>query len=86
MTAQLMQRCDVHTDPADCPDVLVSYHEKFDSYGQWIHDGGASVLSISHCPWFANAGGRGLCSARTGIDCAVGDWDWHGCLLLVGQS
>ena len=55
MTAQLMQRCDVHTDPADCPDVLVSYHEKFDSYRLWIHDGGASVLSISHCPWCGSA-------------------------------
>ena len=51
MAAQLMHRCDVHADPADCPDVLVSYSERFDEYGLWIHDGGASTISISHCPW-----------------------------------
>jgi hypothetical protein len=55
MTAQLTHRCEVHVDPADCPDVLVSYEERFDSYGLWIHDGGASVVAIAHCPWCGTA-------------------------------
>jgi hypothetical protein len=31
-------------------------------------------------------GDRGLCSAMMVIGCAVGDWDWLGCPLLVGQT
>jgi hypothetical protein len=43
--------CDQHEDPFACADALVVYHEPFDEYGLVIHDGGASYVLISHCPW-----------------------------------
>lgn len=43
--------CDLHHDKYDCPDVLISYIDKFDEYGIIIHDGGTSSISIEHCPF-----------------------------------
>ena len=43
--------CSSHSDVYDCPDVLVSYIEKFDEYGLIIHDGGRSSREIKYCPW-----------------------------------
>lgn len=41
----------MHEDPAECPDSLIVYNEIADEYGLAIHDGGASVLLIQHCPF-----------------------------------
>ena len=43
--------CDQHKDRFDCPDALISYYAKFDEYGIIVHDGGTSVIGITHCPW-----------------------------------
>ena len=43
--------CDQHTDPFDCPDSLIIFHEPFSEYGLVIHDGGPSYLLISNCPF-----------------------------------
>ena len=43
--------CDLHSDEYECPDVLISYIEKFDEYGIIIHDGGSSSISIDYCPF-----------------------------------
>ena len=43
--------CDQHADPFECADGLVVYNEVFDEYGIPVHDGGASYLLISHCPF-----------------------------------
>lgn len=51
MRAQLEVTCDLHPDPFDCPDSVVSYVAMFDEYGLIVHDGGASYLHIAHCPW-----------------------------------
>jgi len=51
MTASLEMSCGQHTDPFDCPDVSLVFHEIFTEYGMPIRDGGSSYLLISHCPW-----------------------------------
>ena len=51
MQAQLNQKCDQHTDPFDCPDVLIYYSEQSHQYGIIIHDGGSSYSAIKYCPW-----------------------------------
>jgi hypothetical protein len=51
MVAALDFRCDQHTDPFDCPDGLIVYHEPFDEFGIAVHDGGTSYVLIQHCPW-----------------------------------
>ncbi len=51
MTRRLTLDCSTHSDPYECPDVLVTYDEKFDEHGLIIHDGGSSHLLISFCPW-----------------------------------
>lgn len=43
--------CDLHHDEYQCPDVLISYIDKFDEYGIIIHDGGMSSISIDYCPF-----------------------------------
>lgn len=55
MAAALDFACDQHEDPFACADGLVVYNEIFDEYGLAIHDGGASYVLITHCPW---CGGR----------------------------
>ena len=51
MEQQLEQKCSVHSTPMECPDFLVHYSAKFDSYSLIIHDGGGSTITISFCPW-----------------------------------
>lgn len=51
MTENVEARCDQHPNRFDCPDMLVDYAEKFDSYGLIIHGTGSSVLEIMYCPW-----------------------------------
>jgi hypothetical protein len=43
--------CDQHADPFECPDNLIAYRAAFDEYGLIVHDGGASYVLISRCPW-----------------------------------
>lgn len=54
MTHQVNNKCDVHPRPEDCPDVLISFVEKFREYGIFVHDGGTSSVSIAFCPWCGN--------------------------------
>lgn len=51
MREQVSFQCDRHKDVFECPDALVAYAARYDEYGLVIHDGGASVRLISHCPW-----------------------------------
>lgn len=51
MSAKIELQCDMHSDQFSCPDVLISYLEKFDEYGIIIHDGGSAVAGIKFCPW-----------------------------------
>jgi len=43
--------CEVHTDPQECPDVLVRYVGRYNEYGLPVRDGGESYVVISFCPW-----------------------------------
>ena len=51
MQFDLEQKCEMHPDRYECPDALVSYSPKVDSYGLIVHDGGSSCVTISYCPW-----------------------------------
>lgn len=52
MRAALVNACAEHTDdPFACADMLLAYSDVFDEYGLIIHDGTASLLRISHCPF-----------------------------------
>ena len=51
MAHSLVHTCEQHSDPFDCPDVALVYHEIFGEYGIPVRDGGASYLVIAHCPW-----------------------------------
>lgn len=55
MAAALEHACEQHADPFACPDTVLVYNDVFDEYGLPIRDGGASYLTISHCP-FCGAG------------------------------
>lgn len=55
MAADLNQTCDEHPERVDCPDALIA--EVRGGFGIIIHDGGASVIEITHCPW-CGAGAR----------------------------
>lgn len=58
MQSNVENGCNLHPDRFACPDALVNFSERANSYGLIIHDGGSSVISISFCPWcgtkFAN--------------------------------
>ena len=44
--------CDIHPDRFDCPDCLVHYYDKHNSYGLIIpNEAGGGVIGISYCPW-----------------------------------
>ena len=51
MVDAVEHRCSEHSNRSDCPDALVEYSPKFDEYGLFVHDGGASSISIEFCPW-----------------------------------
>jgi predicted RNA-binding Zn-ribbon protein involved in translation (DUF1610 family) len=49
MAYHLVNRCDQHSDPYDCPDVIVVKDRN--SYGIPVRDGGSSFIQIKRCPW-----------------------------------
>lgn len=51
MAAALEFRCEQHSDPFECPDTLLVFHEPFQEFGIPIRDGGMSYLLISVCPF-----------------------------------
>ena len=51
MQESITLTCSTHLDPFDCPDVLVTYIEKFDEYALIVHDGGTGAIPIKFCPW-----------------------------------
>ena len=51
MKYQVNIKCEIHANPYDCPDTLITYHQQFDEYGLIIHDGGSSSIEINYCPW-----------------------------------
>lgn len=55
MTAALQFACDQHADPFECGDGLMIYNDIFGEFGLPVHDGGASYVLISHCPWCGSA-------------------------------
>jgi hypothetical protein len=48
---QITYKCDIHPDPADCPDILISYFARFDEYSIAVKGGGTSAVAIRFCPW-----------------------------------
>ena len=44
-------KCDMHSDPFECPDKIIIFDDKDNDYGLIIHDGGSSSISIKFCPW-----------------------------------
>ena len=51
MTNNVNSTCDQHADRHDCPDCLIDYWPSTQTYGIMVHDGGSSMIVISHCPW-----------------------------------
>ena len=49
MREELKQSCEVHPDPFECPDLLVT--RSSGEYGLIIHDSGNSYIVINYCPW-----------------------------------
>jgi hypothetical protein len=48
----LVNACLEHAaDPFACPDMALAYSDTFDEYGLIVHDGSASMLLITHCPF-----------------------------------
>jgi hypothetical protein len=48
---QITTTCSDHPDPADCPDILISYFPRFDEYSIAVRDGDTAAVSIRYCPW-----------------------------------
>ena len=51
MAAQVSSKCERHPNRYACPDALVDYRPESKTYGIIVHDGGDSIIAISHCPW-----------------------------------
>ena len=55
MTSQVQYKCDQHPNPYDCPDNVILYSEKEDTYDLIIHDGigygVGGLLGIAYCPF-----------------------------------
>lgn len=51
MAAQVGTTCEHHSNRYDCPDALLDYWPGSKTYGIIVHDGGHSIIAISHCPW-----------------------------------
>jgi hypothetical protein len=51
MTSNVNSTCDEHPDRHDCPDCLIDFWPGIKAYGIMVHDGGESMVGISHCPW-----------------------------------
>ena len=51
MSLHLLQTCEQHADPFDCPDNVIYWSPTFDEFGLIIHDGGSSYILVEHCPW-----------------------------------
>ena len=49
MDAHVLQKCDHHPDPFDCPDTVIVKTEP--GFGLPIRDGGSSYIEIHYCPW-----------------------------------
>jgi len=43
--------CSQHIDKYECPDVLIDFRKKSNSYTIIIHDGGSSGIEIKFCQW-----------------------------------
>lgn len=48
---QVTLTCPDHPDPAECPDILISYFARFDEYSIAVRDGSTSAVPIRYCPW-----------------------------------
>ena len=51
MSIAVKYRCGRCSDIWACGDCLVIYSPPFDEYGSIVHDGGASYVLLSYCPW-----------------------------------
>lgn len=55
MRSNVESVCAQHPDRKACPDTVVDYSPKWNSYGLPVHDGddgyAASWISIQYCPW-----------------------------------
>jgi hypothetical protein len=51
MALHVNSTCDRHANRHDCPDCLIDHWPDTGIYGIIVHDGGSSMIVISHCPW-----------------------------------
>ena len=51
MASMVNYICDIHPDPYDCPDNLITYSPKLGKYGFIVHDGGISSIKMKFCHW-----------------------------------
>jgi hypothetical protein len=51
MRSNVESQCGRHPNRHDCPDALIDFWPATRTYGLMVHDGGASVIVISYCPW-----------------------------------
>ena len=98
---QITTTCPDHSDPADCPDILITYFARFDEYSIAVRDGGTAAVAIRYCPWC----GKSLPESKrdrwfdelaalgytdfTGDDIPDAYWtdEWHrDCLLYTSPS
>lgn len=43
--------CTEHTDPFECPDIMIVANLDRPRFGLPIRDGGSAFIEIRHCPW-----------------------------------
>ena len=82
MKADLAHQCDQHSDRKDCPDSVLTYSARTDSYGIMIRNGPngsaqGSAYAISFCP-FCGAALRDLSDQLFAeLDAINPDWEWE---------
>ncbi len=70
--------CPEHSDPADCPDILISYFARFDEYFIAVRGGGPSRIAIRYCSWCGVALPKSKRSRWLDELTALGYTDSHG--------
>ena len=51
MADAVASKCADHPNRFDCPDALLNFDSRDQSYGLIIHDGGSSAIQIAFCPF-----------------------------------
>lgn len=51
MADAVVSKCADHPNRFDCPDALLNFDSRGQSYSLIIHDGGSSAIQIAFCPF-----------------------------------